>query len=60
MNPCEVTVHARKKKKKKKKAENVDVTKRGIQTLTLWYINTQNGGRKTDLTDNCLFPKNKR
>ena len=28
--PCEVTVHAR--KKKKKKAENVDVTKRGIQT----------------------------
>ena len=35
MNPCEVTVHARKKKKKNKKAENVDVTKRGIQTLTM-------------------------
>ena len=36
MNPCKVTVYARKKKKKKKKAENVDVTKRGIQTLTLF------------------------
>ena len=38
MNPCEVTVHARKKKKKKKKPENVDVTKRGIQTLTLSVV----------------------
>ena len=35
MNPCEVTVHAQKKKKKKKKAENVDVRKRGMQTVTM-------------------------
>ena len=31
---CEVTVHAR--KKKKKKAENVDVRKRGMQTVTIY------------------------
>ena len=36
VNSCVVTVHAQEKKKKKE--ENVDAAKRGMQTVTKYYI----------------------